>query len=227
VSDLFPYPLLDVETVDVAPMSNQPVWIGYAIPRNASGGVYTADVTISGEINGQTFSIRKQIAAKVYDVMLPEQTLWVTNWHFPEFLHKMNGDRPVEPYSDRYWELLKALANIMRDHGQNTYLISPLDLCNITVSGAQYAFDFAHFDRTVELFIREGNLKRIEGGHIAKPNANPAMMNIPVGNGVFRQMTLDNDTARIFLSQFIPALYRHLESKGWDKIYPPSCRICN
>jgi hypothetical protein len=32
-------------------------------------------------------------------------------------------------------------------------------------------------------------------------------------------MTLDNDTARIFLSQFIPALYGHLKSKGWDGIY--------
>jgi hypothetical protein len=28
-----------------------------------------------------------------------------------------------------------------------------------------------------------------------------------------------NDTVRIFLTQFIPALYQHLESKGWDDIY--------
>jgi hypothetical protein len=217
VSNLFPDPLLDIETVDVSAMSNQPVWVSYTVPHDLSGGVYTADVTLSGEISGQPFSLRKQVAAKVYDVTLPEQTLWVTNWYFPEYLHKMNGDQPVEPYSERYWELLKELAHIMRDHGQNTYLISPLKLCDITVSGTRYAFDFTRFDETVELFIREGNLRRIEGEHLA--GAKTAIPDVPVGNGVFKSMTLDNDTARTFLSQFIPALFSHLKSKGWDGMY--------
>jgi hypothetical protein len=222
VSDLFPDPLPDIETIDVSAMSNQPVWVSYTVPRDAPGGVYTADVTLSGEISGQPFSLRKQVAAKVYDVTLPEQTLWVTNWHFPEYLHKMNGGQPVEPYSERYWELLKALANTMRDHGQNTYLISPLKLCDVTVSGTQYTFDFTHFDEMVELFIREGNLRRIEGEHIATPARSQVALpnvHVPAGNGVFKEMTIDNDTARIFLSQFIPALFSHLKGKGWERMY--------
>jgi hypothetical protein len=47
VSDLFPDPLLDIETVGVVSMYNQPVRVSYAVPRNASGGVYTAEVTLS------------------------------------------------------------------------------------------------------------------------------------------------------------------------------------
>jgi hypothetical protein len=221
VSDLFPDPLLEIETIDASSQSNQPVWVSYTVPRDASGGVYSAEVVISGEINGQKFSLKKQATAKVYDVVLPEQTLWITNWFFLQYLHKMNRDQPVTLYSDRYWELLKALANIMRDHGQNTYLISPPELCKITVSGLQYSFDFTHFDKTVELFIREGNLKRIEGNTLASISlaSNPATVNIPVNEGVFKKMTLDNDTTRAYLSQFVQALYRHLEDKGWAKMY--------
>lgn len=229
VSDLFPDPLLDIETVDVSAISNQPVWVSYAVPRDVSGGVYTADVTISGEINGQTFSLRKQIAAKVYDVTLPEQTLWVTNWYFPEFLHKMNGGQPVEPYSERYWELLKILANSMRDHGQNTYIIrsrpefqladsSLPELIKTEISGDKYTFDFTHFDKTVEFLIREGGLKRIEGAHLGSKMQgwnSDIGINVPgLGLRPFR-----NDTARNYISQFIPALYSHLKNKGWDRMY--------
>jgi hypothetical protein len=229
VSDLFPDPLLDVETVDVVSLSNQPVWVSYAVPHDASGGVYTAEMTLSGEINGQPFSIRKQVAARVYDVTLPEQTLWVTNWYSPEYLYKMNGGKPVEPYSERYWELLKMLAHIMRDHGQNTYIIrsrtefqlddsSLPELIKTEISGDKYTFDFTHFDETVEFLIREGGLKRIEGAHLGSKTRgwnSDIEINVP-GLGL---RPLQNDTARNYISQFIPALYSHLKNRGWDKMY--------
>jgi len=229
VSDLFPDPLLEIETIDVPAMSNQPLWMSYNIPKEASGGVYTAKVTISGEMNGRRFAVCKEVSAKVYDVVLPEQTLWVTNWYFPEYMHKMNKEQPVEPFSDRYWELLKVLANSMRDHGQNTYIIrsrpefqladdSLPELIKTEVSGTKYTFDFTNFDKTVEFLIREGGLKRIEGSHLGskmKGWGSDIGVSVP-GLGL---RPLQNDTARNYIAQFIPALYSHLKSKGWDKMY--------
>ncbi|GHT39289.1 hypothetical protein AGMMS49965_04870 [Bacteroidia bacterium] len=229
VSRLFPDPLLEIETVDVPALSNQPLWVGYNIPRDAQAGVYSGKITISGEINGKSFSLKKQIAAKVYDVTVPEQTLWVTNWYFPEYLSKMNRDQAVEPFSERYWELLKILANSMRDHGQNVYIIRSRpefqladdglpELIVAKKEGSQYTFDFTNFDKTVEILIREGGLKRIEGCHFgSKMNGWDSDIGIAVpGAGL---LPLSNDTARNYLSQFVPALYDHLRAKGWDKMY--------
>jgi len=226
-SGFFPDPLLELESIDVPAMSNQPVWINYPVPHTANDGLYTAEVLISGKVNGKSFKIKRQINAKVYPVVLPEQTLWVTNWFFldEDKLKLMNNDQPVTPYSERYWELTKVLANKMRDLGQNVYLISPLHLCQYTISGTKYDFDFTNFDKMVELFINEGNLKRIEGGHLGGRLSDWSSqfgISVPHLNGnetIFKLKPLENDTAKTFLSQFIPALVQHLKDKNWDKIY--------
>ena len=214
VSDLYPDCLQEVASIDVASMQNQPVWVSYTIPRDASDGNYTANVVFTGKTNGKSFRINKQVNIKVYPVTLPEQTLWVTNWFTNAGFSKMNGNQPVEPYSDRYWELLTAMAHVMRDHGQNTYIFWDWPgLCNIECTGTQYSFDFANFDRMVELLIREGGLKRIEGGHLASHTN--VLISVPKKGGI----PADNELAQNYLSQFLPALYSHLETKGWTKMY--------
>ena len=226
-SKFYPDPLLETETMDVPAMSNQPVWINYPVPRTSKDGLYTAEVILSGKVDGKPFKINRKINAKVYPVVLPEQTLWVTNWFSlaENRLRLMNDGQPVAPYSDRYWELAKAHANKMRDHGQNVYLISPLRLCQYTISGTTYNFDFTNFDKTVELFINEGNLKRIEGGHLGSRLSDwssqfgISVPSIREDRTVFSLKPLDNDTAKAFLSQFIPALVQHLKDRNWDKIY--------
>lgn len=229
VSGLYPDPLLEMETINVPSMSNQPLWLGYTIPRDAAAGVYSAEITISGKIDGRKFTLRKQVSAKVYDVALPEQTLWVTNWYSPEYLTKMNDDQPVEPFSNRYWELLKLLANTMRDHGQNTYIIrsrpefsltdnSLPEMIRTEMSDGKYSFDFTYFDKTVEFLMQEGGLKRIEGHHLGS-KLNGWMSDIGIAVPGVGLLSVDNDTVRNYLSQYIPALYSHLKSKDWDKIY--------
>jgi len=217
ISDLYPDCLTEVETMDVAALSNQPLWIGYEIPRDAAAGVYAASLVFSGTINGKPFKINKQVNARVYNVTLPEQTLWVTNWFTLSSLSRMNGNQRVEEFSDRYWELLKVLANIMRDHRQNVYLIST-SLIKSELSGSQFTFDFTNFDKTIELFIREGGLKRIEGGHLGaglQGWGTEFGVSVPkIGLRPFK-----NDTVQNYLSQLLPAMYKHMENKGWSKMY--------
>jgi hypothetical protein len=219
---IYPDPLLDIGTLDVSADSNQSVWISYKIPKDVPAGLYTADITLIGETDGKTFTLKKQASVKIYNVLLPEQTLWVTNWSFPEHLNKMNGGQPVEPYSETHWHLLKTLANTSREHGQNVYLISPLYLCNIKNTGKDYSFDFTNFDKTVELLIKEGGLKRIEGntlGHAQGGYGKPIMFYYPDGKGGFQTLPLKDESLQNFLRQFLSALQKHLQDKNWDKMY--------
>jgi len=219
VSDYYPDCLQEVEFIDVPPMQNQPVWVSYSIPRDAESGKYSANLVFTGKVNGKPFRIVKQMHTKVYPVTLPEQTLWVTNWFTLDGFSKMNRNEPVEPYSDRYWELLTAMANVMRDHGQNIYMFYDWrGLCNIKLTDTQYSFDFSNFDKIVELFIREGGLKRIEGGHLGGRMGDwNSDFGVSVPN--MGKKPMDSDMAQNFLSQFLPALYSHLESKGWTAMY--------
>ena len=215
VSNIYPDCLQEVSSIDVSPMQNQPTWISYAIPHDAAAGNYSAKIVFTGKVNGKSIKITKKVNAKVYPVTLPDQTLWISNWFTLEGLPKMNRNQPVEPYSDRYWELLTALANVLRDHGNNAYQIRDMAYhCNPQLVGTQYSFDFTNFDKFVELLIREGNLKRILGGHLGDYHG----IEVPnVGTIPF-----DDEIAQNFLSQYLPALYSHLKSKGWDKMYMQS-----
>ena len=217
ISDLYPDCLAEVESMDVPSMSNQPLWVGYEIPIDAVPGNYSASLVFSGTTKGKPFKITKQVNVKVYNVTLPEQTLWVTNWFSLSGLSKMNNNEKVEPYSDRYWELITALAHVMRDHRQNTYLIG-LGIITNEYEGGKYTFDFTNFDKFVELFIREGGLKRIEGGHFGRGLQGwGTEFGVNVPNVGLRPFS--NDTVQQYLSQFLPALNNHLESKGWTKMY--------
>lgn len=219
-SDYYPDCLKEVDSRDIEAHYNQPVYVEYDIPSELPAGEYTASVIISGMAGGEEFSFRKQIRAKVYDVTVPEQTLWITNWHDHTALSYMNNGGRVEPFSDRYWQLLTEMAHIMKKHRQNMYFIEPLlDFVECNLNDGQYEFDFSNFDKTVQLFIDEGGLKRIEGAQLAHRVSDwDSDYGIYVPN-MANLMLLSSSEAQIFLSQFIPALYAHLEEKGWKDIY--------
>lgn len=221
VSDYYPDCLQEVESMNVPAMQNQPVWVSYAVPRDVADGNYSATLVFTGKVNGKTVKITKQVNAKVYPVTLPEQTLWISNWltTSSSCLSKMNGNKPVEPYSDRYWELFTALVHTARDHGQNSYKIRDLlRLCNIKCNNTQYSFDFTNFDKAIELLIREGGLKRIEGGHMCGRMGNwTSEFGVDVPD--IGRISIDDVRSQNFLSQFLPALYSHLETKGWTGMY--------
>ena len=221
ISEYYPDCLQEVESVDVPPMMNQPLWVSYNIPRDVQSGIYSATLIFSGTADGKPFKISKKVNAKVFPVTLPEQTLWVTNWYATHGLRKMNDNKPVEPYSDRYWELLTEMAHVMRDHGQNTYLIWLNDLGIAQLTGDHFSFDFTNFDKLVDLFIREGGLKRIEGSHLADRHGGQSnwfgdfVVNVPsVGS-----LPIEDEMTQNYLSQFLPVLYSHLEKKGWAGMY--------
>jgi hypothetical protein len=217
----YPDPLLEIESVDVI-NTTQPVYISYSVPRSAQPGVYTADIVFTGEMMGEAFSVTKQISMNVYNVELPEQTLWIAQWDswYPTEMKYMNNGVVAEMYSERHKELITLVANKMRDYGQNVYRVPAL-WSDCTLNGDTYTFDFTNMDWLIDILIKEGNLKRIEFACIAERNAgwyDPFRLYVKRTDGAIWGYDWQSTTAQNFWNQFYPAFYRHLVEKGWEDI---------
>lgn len=220
VSDEYPDQLDECETVDVPANFKQPVWVTYRIPREIPAGDYEAEIAVSGTDAGLPVRMSLKVKAKIWDVVLPEkQSLLVSNWHVHRKVAMISTGGSTHVFSDAYWEAMKEAAHSMRDHGQNVYFINPLsDFFTCTQTGDSWTFDFANFDKTVELFLKEGNLAAIEGGHLAFRSSDwdsDYWVDVPLSG----RKPLSDPAARSFLANFVPALKSHLIEKGWWDIY--------
>lgn len=227
-SGFFPDPIIDTPQINLRPDFNQPVWISIFIPKGCPQGVYTGKLTIKGQNNNKKeVKLSSDFKIKVYPVTIEENELWVTNWFYlyGKRITLMNNDEAVEFYSPLWWDLVKVVAEKAASFGQNMALISPVQLCEYTLDDKKYTIDFSRFDKMVEIFMKAGVLKRIEGGHISTVSNGP---NTPFGLYVpeitgnsksIRILPLSNERAQNFYKQFIPALVNHLKEKGWYDIY--------
>ncbi len=226
ISEYYPDPILEKPPTMLRAGLTQPVWIKIPIPIDAVPGTYEGKVLLTASAEGQLIRIERSITVQVYPPVVKHTRLWVTNWWRSSQLSYMNGGKPVEQFSARYWELVRSLAHTMAEYRQNVALISPRDLAKYKIMNGKYEIDFSRFDRMVELFIKEGVIGRIEGGHLAWRSTSewtsPIAVIVPVEQGdaiVFKKFPITDEKARSFLTQFIPALVAHLKEKGWYDNY--------
>ena len=216
-----PDPLLQSASVSVDVGKNQPIWITVHVPKDTAPGKYTSTVEIDGD--GETASVPVQVT--VHAFTLPDaRTLHITNWYSPGNLAKAHG---VALYSKPYWKWLEVWARFMADYRQDTIITPPIDLVRGTDDGkGNLTFDFTQFDRFVELFKKAGVIGLIEGGHFggrtggawAAPTFDGYYPVITMPDGSRREnppVTAHSEQYKLFLSQFLPALQKHLEDKGW------------
>src|SRR5690606_16104326 len=165
----YPDPIIERESIDIEAGEAQPVWITITVPKEANAGLYTGELTLSGTINGNSFQKKVPLQVKVYPVTIDKTSLWVTNWYSssPNNLELIFGEKGIEPYSEKYWQYIRLLAQKMAEYRQNVAIISPLHLSAYSFDAqGNYSIDFSNFDKTVDIFMEEGVLGRIEGGHI-------------------------------------------------------------
>jgi hypothetical protein len=226
-SGYYPDPLLESPAIDVLRDAAQPIWVTVPVPQDASPGAYRGNVIFSGTIEGKTFRVSRPFTVNVFPVTIKGTRLWVTNWFFtdPATLKMLNAGRPVELYTPRYWELVRLLARKMKEYRQNVAWVNPLDLVKFSRAGGRWGFDFANFDKTVNLLIEEGVIGRIEGGHIGGREGgweSQFVVNVPAVNPdgtTLEKRPISDPEAAGFYGQFIPALTAHIKDKGWDGIY--------
>lgn len=242
--DYFPDPILTDSLFSVENGEVQPLWITVPISHDSKPGIYKGTVEISGKANGKQQVWNKDFFIKVYPVTLGKSSLYVTNWsaHYnPITLSWLNNNEPVEIYSPLYWELIEKHAKIMAEHRQNGHRIFPIWHTLYTLQDNKYTFDFSRFDKEAEIFEKAGALEWIEGGHLAWRSGSfesefyvevpviddeesrkllPGVAPQGVENGIrFVKLPIGDARAQNFLSQFLPALKKHLEQKGWFEKY--------
>lgn len=240
VSGYFPDPILPDSAFSIKPGEVQPLWISVPTEAATTPGLYKGTVEITGEVDKKKETWLKNFYIRVYPVILGKSPLYITNWsaHFnPTTLSYMNNNEPVEAYSPLYWELIEIHAKIMASHRQNVHRIYPIWHTLYTYKNGKYTFDFSRFDKEAEIFDAVGALERIEGGHLAWRSGawdDPFFVEIPlpdneetrklgatpnpkkVENGMrFTLLPVDDERAKNFITQFLPALKKHLEEKGW------------
>lgn len=227
-SGLYPDPIIEKESIDIDAGETQPVWITVTVPIDAGPGLYSGELTLSGTINGSDFSKKVPLQVRVYPVTIDKTSLWVTNWYSasPHNLELVFGEKDIPRYSEKYWEYIRLLAQKMAEYRQNVAIISPLQLSEYSLDErGNYVIDFSNFDRTVDIFMDEGVLGRIEGGHIGGREGgwiSDFVVSVPIvenGAVTFKSMSIREEDARKFYRAFIPSLTKHLAEKGWDKIY--------
>jgi hypothetical protein len=222
----FPDPLLEEQILNVAANEAQPIWITIPVPTAAQAGIYRGDVSIIGTVEGNKITVALPVSVKVYNVVLGKPRLWVTNWFSVEALQSKHMASAPKADSPEYWNLVRRYARKMAQHRQNVIMLSPLSLSIFRVgSNGELAVDFTNFDRWASIFIEEGVIGRIEGGHLGgrilgwdsgfviqiKKNENNEI--------VSRTVDPLSPEADRFYAWFLPVFVNHLREKGWLGCY--------
>lgn len=229
LSNYYPDPIREVEKWSVGRDQAQPMWITVPIPEKAKAGTYKATVTLSGVAGDAPFSLKKEVAVKVYPVTLEKPSLMVSNWFAinDSTMAILNGGS-VERYSEQYWSLVEELAHKLGECRTNTIVTPILDLLEFEYNEktGKYSFDYKHIDRFLDIFKKEGILDLVEGGHIAARKGgwkSPFVFRVPRYNkkGLV-ELSLhpfSSEEAKEFYRQFIPSLRAHIKKRGLLKQY--------
>ncbi|MDA1055382.1 MAG: DUF4091 domain-containing protein [Planctomycetota bacterium] len=205
----FPDPFLDERSLDAKPGENQPIFLRVAVPADATPGVYRGAVHVVAAQG----SHRVPVQVEVLPVTLPDRLpLFVTSWFRVDNIARFHN---LAEWSEDHWRMLRVYAREMRRVHHNMVL-TRTDMVKVRREpDGTLSFDFTDFDRWVQLFDAEGVADRIQLSHVSSRTT-----------GAWECPTFTMQTFRaidvasgrdinIEVEQFLPALERHLEEKGW------------
>lgn len=218
-----PDPILESRAIGVKAGRNQPVWLTIYAPKRCKPGTYVGNVRVASESG----AISVPLEVTVHPVTLPDdRTLFLTNWFSTG---NVAGGHGLQKWTEPYWKMLEAYARVMAEHRQNVIITPIMELIKGRDDGkGNLTFDFSLFDRWVELFKKAGVIGYIEGGHLGgrseweAKDFNASWPEIIGPDGKVKpnpSVTVTSDEERHFLSQFLPALQKHLDEKGWTDVY--------
>lgn len=215
--------LLPHKSIELPPNTTQPIWLTFFVPPNTPPGKYKGKVILKISLS----DVEIGISLNVFPFNLPKKShLWLTNW----FMHwKLPNVYKVELWSEDFWRIVRNYARNMAEHRQNVILTPVLSLTKIKKEDNRFHFDFSLLDKWVKIFQEEGVIGRIEGGHLGGREGGvwEAKEFVLSGYTILEngqekwipEVKVSSPEAEQFLSQFLPALQRHLEERGWLDIY--------
>lgn len=220
---LFPDPLVPEPLLAVPPGESRAFWATIYVPPDAPPGQYAGEVRLTGD----GVDVAVPVALEVLPFRLPEPShMWLTNWCMPP--SSLAAFYRVERWSPEFWEIVDGIAADMAEHRQNVILTPLYQLISGTFDrDGTITYDYRHFDRWVETFLRHGII-RIEGGHVAtKIVRDPADPNLYSAGDLLVTRADDGrlyqplrywfggETFRRRIGDFLTQLRRHLLERGW------------
>jgi len=204
----FPDGLLEQRAIDLQPEQNQPIYVQWRVPTSAPAGDYRGTATIRLQ-NGV---LKVPVHLTVYNLTFPQRTrLKVTIWMNDGALARHQG---VEYLSEGFWQVLQRTARLMRQHHQNT-IWTPWSLTRaVRREDGKVSYDFGHFDRWVETFLKEG-FEVIELHHVGgREHGQWEDKNFVAWPLRCRNEKTAQDEW-LPVEEWLPALQEHLREKGW------------
>jgi hypothetical protein len=205
----YPEPLSDDSIRDLPAGQVQPIFVRVAAPRDAKPGLYRGQGMLESEQGAKSF----EIAVRVAPVVLPEQTRL-------KFVYWFSWDAPckelgVEMRSADGWRALSRLGELMREHHQNSVVVSTDLVATWRTADGTLVHDFRDFDRFVETFRAAGVDRLFCLSHVGSRSTGewdcPTMQSH--GHNVRRLDT--GEPEQIDVIEMLPAFQQHLEAKGW------------
>lgn len=235
---------IDFPDTETAEVGIYPIEISIFMREPATGDSAPAGTAVSenggfGE-NGddapkETVVKRLSCSLEILDALLPEQTLIHTEWFHCDCLANYYH---TEVFDERHWNIIEnQLALAGRELGVNMILTPvftpPLDtavggerrgvqLVDISLEGSRYLFQFEKLRRWCEICKKCGILY-LEIPHLFTQWGALATPKIEVWvNGAKEKrfgwhVPANSPAYREFLAQFLPALCRELEDRGFDR----------
>lgn len=210
------------------------VWVELNIPEDMASGSYEIEFTVTAADNpdmnnAETFT--KKLNLEVCEAVLPPQKLLFTQWFHVDCIADWYG---LDIYSEKHWEYIEKFAALASELGMNMILTPvitpPLDtavgtrrpctqLVRIEKNGDKYSFDFSLLSRWTDM-CRRLKIEYFEISHLFSQwgaNFAPNILISENGEDKFLfgwDVPSDDDRYKDFLSQFLPALSRHLKDAG-------------
>ena len=209
------------------------VWIDVDVPEDFECSGETA-LTVELEDDAGEVAGCEQIVIDVIDVILPKQTLTVTQWfHCDSLAHYYD----VDVWSEKHWQIIENFAHVAAKNGINMLLTPvftpPLDtkiggerltaqLVGVTVEDGKYSFNFSLLDRWVDMCDRVG-IKYFEISHLfTQWGAKHAPKVMATVDGEYRRIfgwetDAQADEYVDFIRQFLTEFIEHMKKDSNDK----------
>ncbi len=236
----YPDPLSNEKEIYVKANETQPIWITVFTPSECKKGMYSGVVTI----NTSTGSFNTRFNVKIADITIPD----AANANF-KFMHHQQiagtwfydatpSHHPqdvivqlykYERWTPQWWKLLDNMAMHLKKSRVNVLFVNSQQLLldgGTSLDNGVYTFNWSRFDEYIQFFLDKGGINALEGIHfgstigaVGETFRSYILKRNDEGIMCSTNMTPMENECEIFYSQFIPALYKHLQEKGWLKIW--------
>ncbi len=213
-------------------------YCGTSTINTSAWGTYTVDI----ELNVMDVKLPNASDADAFSIEMWSQLVG----NFDTDIDVICDAFDVEVGSAEWWSVMRSFADLMKQDRMNVLIINPIALLlqgNTTVSeDGVISFDWTFFDQFIGFYLQNAGIQQLAGGQLAKFKTNPmgwtdedyshsyiecivrgadgaAVKELILPNPENWATDADSLKAKAYLEQYLPALYEHLQEKGWLNLW--------